>query len=77
MMTQYLEELKWLATVTLILGSAVNSWGLYPLGPIVLAVGGIFWLVASCVMRDRQLTVTNSVMVVSGTVPLLIRQIWA
>ena len=33
---------KWTATITLIVGTAINSLGFYPLGPIILIMGGFF-----------------------------------
>ena len=56
--------LKWIATGTLIVGSFVNSAfpEFFPVGPIILAVGGLIWLVVSCLWREWSLIVTNSVM---------------
>ena len=68
-----LNLIKWAATMVLIVGSAVNSSGFYPQGPLVLLAGGVLWLLASLQMRDLQLIVTNSVMVLAGAVPLLWR----
>tara|TARA_B100000214_G_C23877672_1_gene585729 strand:- start:174 stop:407 length:234 start_codon:yes stop_codon:yes gene_type:complete len=58
--------LKWLATSTLIVGCFVNSAfpDLYPAGPILLSVGGVLWLIVSCMWREWSLIVTNSVMTV-------------
>jgi hypothetical protein len=58
--------LKWIATVILIVGTAVNSMGFYPEGPIILAVGGVIWLVVSIRWREPSLIVTNGVMLVTG-----------
>jgi len=60
------QYLKWIATVTLIVGTAVNSLGYYPLGPIILAVGGLIWLVVSIIWREPSLIVTNAVMSITG-----------
>jgi len=57
-----LEFQKWLATAILILGSAVNGFGIYPLGPILLALGGLIWLLVAVQIRDRALVTTNAVM---------------
>jgi hypothetical protein len=62
--------LKWLGTVTLIVGTAVNSLGYYPAGPIILLVGGIFWLIVSIRWREPALIVTNLVMFVTAAVGL-------
>lgn len=66
------QVLKWVATAILILGTAVNSLGYYPLGPIILAVGGSIWLVVSIMWREWALIVTNGVMLLVGIVGLLI-----
>ena len=54
--------LKWVATATLIIGTAINSLGFYPLGPLVLILGGIMWSVVSVLWRDKALLTTNVVM---------------
>jgi hypothetical protein len=58
--------LKWAATAVLIAGTAVNSLGFYPLGPIILAVGGVLWLIVSLMWREPALIVTNAVMLATG-----------
>lgn len=58
--------LKWMATAVLIAGTAVNSLGFYPLGPIILAVGGVLWLIVSLMWREPALIVTNAVMLATG-----------
>jgi hypothetical protein len=62
--------LKWLGTVTLIIGTGVNSLGLYPLGPLILLLGGAFWLAVSIRWREPALIVTNAVMFVTGAAGL-------
>ena len=56
--------LKWIATATLVVGSFINSAfpELYPIGPVILIVGGAIWLVVSCLWGEWSLIVTNSVM---------------
>lgn len=58
--------LKWIGTVVLILGTAINSLGYYPEGPITLAVGGLIWLIVSIRWREASLIVTNAVMLSTG-----------
>jgi len=58
--------LKWLATAVLIAGTAVNSLGFYPAGPLILAVGGVLWLIVSLMWREPALIVTNAVMLATG-----------
>jgi hypothetical protein len=60
------QKLKWVATVILIVGSFVNALGIYPLGPILLILGGFFWLVVSIMWREASLIATNGVMLVAG-----------
>ena len=64
------QYLKWIATAILIIGTAVNSLGYYPIGPMILAVGGIIWLVVSIMWREPSLIVTNAVMTFTGLVGL-------
>lgn len=66
--------LKWIATVVLIVGSAVNGLGYYPLGPIILAVGGTIWFAVSLMWREWALVLTNGVMTAVGVAGILIKQ---
>lgn len=68
--TKQLAGIKWTATVTLIIGFGLASYGVYPLGPMVQLLGGLIWLVAALAMRDRPLIVTNGVMTVVGAAGL-------
>jgi hypothetical protein len=65
--------LKWLGTATLIIGTGVNSLGYYPQGPLILLLGGAFWLAVSIRWREPALIVTNAVMFATGAAGL----IWA
>ena len=62
--------LKWTGTMTLIAGTGINSLGYYPLGPLVLLAGGIFWLIVSIRWREPALIVTNLVMFVTAAAGL-------
>jgi hypothetical protein len=62
---------KWFATAVLIIGTAINSLGYYPLGPIILAVGGFIWLAVSIAWREPSLIITNAVMSLTGIAGLL------
>ena len=57
---------KWAATTVLIVGTAVNGLGIYPLGPLMLVLGGFMWLFVAVRLRDRPLIVTNLVMSLVG-----------
>jgi hypothetical protein len=52
---------KWAATITLIVGISINSFGIYPLGPIVLMCGGLLWLTVGIIWKDGALITTNGV----------------
>jgi len=66
------KTLKWLATFTLIVGSFVNALGVYPLGPIILIMGGSLWLAVSIMWKEKSLIVTNAVMTLAGITGLLL-----
>ena len=55
-------QLKWLGTATLIIGTAVNSLNIYPLGVLILLLGGVFWTIAAVRAKDHALIVVNVVM---------------
>ena len=63
--------LKWIATIILIIGSGINSLGIYPLGPIVIIAGSFIWLIVSIMWKEWSLIITNGVLVVVSTVALL------
>ena len=60
--------LKWLATSVLIVGTFINANlpHLYPLGPGLLALGGVIWLVVSFMWKEPALIVNNGVLTVVG-----------
>lgn len=58
--------LEWIATAVLILGTAVNSLGYYPLGPLLLCAGGLIWCVVALRWRKLSLIVVNAVMLFTG-----------
>ena len=59
--------LKWTATAVLIVGTGINAFGIYPLGAIILALGGLIWLAVSCMWSEPSLIVTNCVLFLVGT----------
>jgi hypothetical protein len=56
--------LKWIATVILIVGTAVNNLGYQPEGPLLLLTGGVIWLAVSVMWREPALIITNLFMTV-------------
>lgn len=68
-----LSTLKWIGTVTLIVGSAVNTAGVYPQGAVLLTAGGIPWFMAAVLTRDLPLMVTNAAMIMAAILGFMIR----
>lgn len=66
--------LKWIATVILIVGTFVNAGfpELYPMGPMLLALGGVFWLLVSLIWKEPALIVTNIVLTTVGIGGILV-----
>ena len=58
--------LKWAATAILIVGTAVNSLGIYPAGALILSLGGVLWTVVAIRWREPALITTNLVMLLTG-----------
>lgn len=58
--------LKWTATVVLIIGTALNNLGMYPIGPIVSNFGTVIWVIISFIMREPSLIVVNIAMLLTG-----------
>lgn len=63
--------LKWLATAILIVGTAVNGLGYYPMGPALLVLGGYIWLIVAIRVKDTPLIVTNAVMATVGLIAIV------
>ena len=61
-------SLKWLATAVLIVGTFINAGfpELYPVGPLLLAMGGVIWLIVSFLWKEPALIVTNTVLTLMG-----------
>lgn len=58
--------LEWIGTAFLIVGTAVNSMGYYPEGPLILCAGGFFWLAVSIRWQRLSLIVVNLVMTLTA-----------
>lgn len=65
-----LDKLKWTATVCLIIGFGGVAAGFYEMIFLQL-LGGVLWLTAAGIMRDRPLIVTNAVMTAAGVIGVL------
>ena len=44
--------LKWIGTGILILGTGINSLGIYPLITILLGLGGLIWMMRYTMERE-------------------------
>lgn len=60
------DVLKWTATALLIVGQLVTSLNIYPLGIILLIIGGMTWLVVSIRWREPSMIATNSFMTLAA-----------
>jgi len=60
-----LNALKWVATATLIIGFGFFSAG-FGFGWFLQILGGILWLIAAVLMKDKPLIVTNGLMTTAG-----------
>lgn len=61
------EALKWVATATLILGFGLFSAGI-EFGWYLQITGGILWLTAAVIIKDKPLMATNGAMTVVGII---------
>jgi len=61
------EILKWVATVTLIVGFGLMSAGITK-GWYLQITGGVLWLTAALIIKDKALIVTNGAMTVVGII---------
>ncbi len=52
------QTLKWIGTGVLILGTGINSLGMYPLGPLVLGLGGLIWMTVGILWKETSLIIT-------------------
>lgn len=62
---------KWSATACLIVGTMINSLGIYPGGALLLILGALLWLVVATLWKDMALITTNAIMALVGIVGVL------
>lgn len=63
--------LKWFANAILVVGTIINALGYYPLGPIVLSVGSVFWLIVAIQWRENSLIAINSFMILTTIISII------
>ena len=66
-----LNILKWVATATLIIGFGFFSAG-YGFGWYLQILGGLIWMVAGIMMKDRPIIATNALMSTVGVIGRLL-----
>lgn len=54
--------LKWLGTLVLMVGAAVNSLEIYPLGIMIMVIGGILWCIVGILWKELSLIITNVIL---------------
>lgn len=69
---QITNTLKWLGTLTLIVGVGINSLGYYPLGPIVLMFGGVIWVVVGYMWQENSIILTNLIITLVSIIGLCV-----
>lgn len=67
-----LDTLKWTATTLLIVGFGLVTAGYFP-GVFLQFTGGILWLIAAIIMKDKPLITTNAIMTLAGIIGLAYR----
>jgi hypothetical protein len=73
-MNHYLDWwLKWIATGITIAGAVCTSINMYPLGPILLNLGALVWLIVAIMWREWSLIVINGALLGIYTVGLVVK----
>jgi hypothetical protein len=67
MVVNWLETTKWTATAMLIVGFGLFSAGI-DFGWYIQISGGVVWLAAAVVMKDKPLIATNGIMTTAGII---------
>jgi len=65
--------LKWLATFITIVGAVCTSINVYPLGPALLNVGALLWLIVAIKWREWSLITINATLLAIYTIGLLVK----
>lgn len=72
MKTQDVSILSTVGTLILIAGAVINSLNIYPMGIIVMSFGSLSWLMVGVFRKDKQLAITNGVMIVISLVGVIL-----
>lgn len=63
--------LEWVANAVLVVGTIINALGYYPMGPLVLSVGSVLWLIVAIQWKENSLIAINSFMIVSTIISVI------
>jgi len=73
MKKDYVWYLKWVATLVTIVGAICTSVNIYPLGPALLNLGALLWLIVAIKWREWSLITINATLLLIYTVGLVIK----
>ena len=65
--------IKWSATAVVCAGALAASLDIYPLGPVLLNLGSLLWLIVAVMWRERSLIAVNAVVLLIYTVGLAVK----
>jgi hypothetical protein len=65
--------IKWAATAFICAGALCASLNIYPLGPILLNIGTVLWLIVSIMWREASLIAVNAIVLVIYTTGLVVK----
>jgi hypothetical protein len=65
--------IKWAATAFICAGALCTSLNIYPLGPILLNIGTVLWLIVSIMWREASLIAVNAIVLVIYTTGLVVK----
>lgn len=51
--------IKWLGTITYLIGMVLTAFNIFPLNLIFSAIGGILWCIAGVIAKDKPLVIVE------------------
>lgn len=51
--------IKWLGTITYLIGMVLTAANIFPLNLIFSAIGGTLWCIAGCIAKDKPLVIVE------------------
>ena len=71
-----IDVLKWIATLLLIVGAALNGLDMYPWGPLVCLAAELCWIAVSIAWREASLIVVNLAMLITIVASLAVKHVY-